>query len=173
MQTNEEINYDQLWKDVLSEIEMTTSKTSFSMWFKDTGISNFNDGVVYIGVPNNFVKDWLLNKYHKFIIGALRNNNPAIRGVDYIIVSKDNQDIIHKNTVPHKFNYTPSSGEQLGFNEFNIDKEANLNPRYTFDSYVVAPFNEIAHAAAISVAKNPGNLYNPLFIYGGVGLGKT
>ena len=173
MQTNEETNYDQLWKDVLSEIEMTTSKTSFSMWFKDTGISNFNDGVVYIGVPNNFVKDWLLNKYHKFIIGALRNNNPAIRGVDYIIVSKDHQDIITKNTAPHKFTYTPSSGEQLGFNEFNTDKEANLNPRYTFDSYVVAPFNEIAHAAAISVAKNPGNLYNPLFIYGGVGLGKT
>ena len=166
------IDCEKLWKDVLIEIELNTSRANFSTWFKETRINKYENGIIYVGVPNNFVKEWLLNKYHRFIVGALRNIHPNIRSIEYAIVSQqpmptkeDNQIIKQNNQI--------NTDEQLGFNELYVDKEANLNPKYTFDSFVVASFNEIAYAAALTVAQNPGTVYNPLFLYGGVGLGKT
>lgn len=165
------IDYEKLWRGILIEIELNTSKANFSTWFKETRISKYENGIFYIGVPNNFVKEWLLNKYHKFIVGALRNIYPHFINIEYFVVSQPLSST--KNNINTKQNHQTSNEEQLGFNEFYVDKEANLNPRYTFDSFVVASFNEMAHAAAITVAKNPGSVYNPLFLYGGVGLGKT
>ena len=164
-------NFEKLWRDALFEIEPNVSKANFSTWFKDTYISKYEDGVVTINVPNDFVKEWLSTKYYKFVISSLRNLNPSIRHADYLIVSKPPQ--INQLEKKQYFKQQGNNEEQLGFQELNTDTEANLNPRYTFDSFVVASFNEVAHSAAIAVSKSIGNLYNPLFIYGGVGLGKT
>src|SRR3990167_710483 len=164
-------NFEKLWKDALFEIEPNVSKANFSTWFRDTSISGYCDGVVTVNVPNDFAKDWLSTKYYKFVISSLRNLNPSIRHADYLIVSKPPQ--LEPNNKKQTVRRQQNNEEQLGFHELNTDAEANLNPKYTFDSFVVASFNEVAHSAAAAVSKNIGNLYNPLFIYGGVGLGKT
>ena len=164
-------NFEKLWKDALFEIEPNVSKANFSTWFKDTSISKYDNGVVLIDVPNDFVRERLSTKYYKFIISSLRNLNPTIRHFECLIVSKPRKtEFIDKKQI---IKNSQSNEEQLGFQDFNIDTEANLNPKYTFDSFVVAPFNEVAHSASVAVSKSLGNLYNPLFIYGGVGLGKT
>ncbi len=159
-----------LWESALAEIEIEVSKANFNMWFKDTHISRVDDGMVYLSVPNVFVKDWLYNKFHKFILKCLRNN-ADIRGLEYV-VSKDEpkrQEIqqSQRNTLPTN----PTS--ELPLNDFYINKDDNLNPRYTFESFVVGPFNELAYAASQAVIKKPGITYNPLFIYGDTGRGKT
>lgn len=151
------------------EIELNVSRANFITWFKNTNIAREESGIIFLNVPNTFVKEWLSGKYHKSILRAVNNLYPSIRNIEYIIGPQ---------CAPMK---TPSISkispfvqeEQFGFNEFYIDKEANLNPKYTFDSFIVGAFNEVAHAAALAVTKNPGTAYNPLFIYGGVGLGKT
>ncbi len=157
-----------LWENALAEIDLTVSKANFNMWFKDTHISRFEDGIVYLSVPNVFAKDWLYNKFHKFIIKCLRSN-ADVRGVEYVI-SKDEpkrQDMAQ----PKAFSNNPTS--ELPLNDYYINKDDNLNPRYTFDSFVVGPFNELAYAASQAVIKKPGITYNPLFIYGDTGRGKT
>src|SRR3989338_5081026 len=84
-------NFEKLWRDALLEIEPNVSKANFSTWFRDTNISGCNDGVVTINVPNDFAKDWLSTKYYKFVISSLRNLNPSIRHVDYLIVPQPPQ----------------------------------------------------------------------------------
>ena len=164
-------NLEKLWKDALFEIEPNVSKANFSTWFKNTYISKYEDGVVTINVPNDFVKEWLSTKYYKFVISSLRNLNPSIRHADYLIFSQPPQFEQKDKKQPQK--QQQNNEEQLGFQELNTDADTNLNPKYTFDNFVVASFNEVAHSAALAVSKSIGNLYNPLFIYGGVGLGKT
>ena len=167
----EVLDNKKLWKDALTEIELNISKANFATWFQSTDILKRENGIVFIGVPNTFVREWLSNKYHKFITKSLRNIHSSIRGVEYIIIpASDSVEAKIKSKPTHP---NPLNEEQLGFNEFYINQETNLNPKYTFDSYIVGSFNEVAYAAALAVAKNIGNLYNPLFIYGGVGLGKT
>jgi len=164
------LDYEKMWRDTLAEIELNISRANFSTWFKNTNIAGVENGIVYLNVPSNFVKEWLANKYHKFIINALRNINSAIRDVEYHIVSPSTSFVKEEEKIKP---LQPVAEEQLGFNEFYIDKEINLNPRYTLDSFIVGSFNEVAYAAALAVIKNPGTAYNPLFIYGGTGLGKT
>lgn len=163
------LDFEKLWKDILVEIELNISEANFATWFKNTNINGIENGVVSLNVPNNFVKDRLENKYHKFILKALRDIYPSLRNIEYCIVPSLVDQKIPAKIKPSVF----VSKEQLGFSEFCLDKEANLNPKYTFDSFIVGSFNNVAHAAALAVTKNIGTLYNPLFIYGGVGLGKT
>ena len=162
----------QLWEHALVEIELNVSKANFSTWFKNTHIIKRDSGTVFLGVPNEFVKDWLFNKYHKFILKALRVTEEGTRGLEYVVY-KDDQP--HKESLQgsHK-EMRESIGTPLpSFNDLYIDKEDNLNPRYLFDSFIIGPFNELAHAAAQAVIKKLGAAYNPLFIYGETGLGKT
>ncbi|MBI5138850.1 MAG: chromosomal replication initiator protein DnaA [Candidatus Vogelbacteria bacterium] len=159
-----------LWDDVISQIELGISKANFSTWFKNTYISKQEDGMVFLSVPNDFVKEWICNKYHKFILKILRDTNPGIRGVEYIIHKEDGS--------AKRVDMDAEAAEnifanQLKMQEIYINKEDNLNPRYTFDTLIIGSFNELAHAAAQSVVRKPGMSYNPLFIYGGTGLGKT
>ena len=157
-----------LWEDVLVEIELNTSKANFNTWFKDTFIYKEDGGVIHLSVPNAFVKEWLYSKHHSYILKLLRQNLPTIRSLEYIInkkVRKDGQE----NKQPQRL----SQVNKLPLADYYINKKDNLNPRYTFDSFVVGPFNELAHAAAQAVVKKPGIVYNPLFIYGNTGLGKT
>jgi len=155
----------ELWQAVLAQFQLTLSPASFSTWFKDTEIEGIENGSAIIAVPNSFVKEWLEQKYHKVILKILRELDEEIKEVKYKVgKSKPKLILEREESLPVS---------QLNFQELQIDKESNLNPRYTFKNFVVGPFNELAHAAAIAVTENPGRIYNPLFIYGGVGLGKT
>ncbi|PIR44620.1 MAG: chromosomal replication initiator protein DnaA [Candidatus Vogelbacteria bacterium CG10_big_fil_rev_8_21_14_0_10_51_16] len=164
------IENKKLWDDVITQIELGVSKANFNTWFKNTYISRQEDGIIHLAVPNDFVKEWIFNKYHKFILKILRDSNPAVRNVEYVI---------HKEQSPARQNELERAqmeelfSSQMRLQELAINKEDNLNPRYTFDSLIVGGFNELAHAAAHGVVRKPGVMYNPLFIYGGTGLGKT
>jgi chromosomal replication initiator protein len=157
---------EELWQAVLAQIQLNISQANFATWFKDTGIVSCKEGQILISVPNSFAKEWLENKYGKTIFKILYNLDKEIKGVKYLVGKTELKSF---KRVPI---FLPATG-QLEFEEFEINKETNLNPRYTFENFVVGPFNELAHAAAWAISKKPGSVYNPLFIYGGVGLGKT
>lgn len=163
------VDKKQLWEQALAQIELSISKANFGTWFRNTYIYKNEDGIIYISTPNTFVKDWLRNKYHKFILKALREISPEIRNLEYIIIRKDDKNIDQDENSNKNNNITTD----LGLNDLYISKESNLNPKYTFDNFVVGPFNEVAYAASQAVTKNPGMNYNPLYIYGVTGLGKT
>lgn len=165
------IEKDQLWEKALAEIELSISRPNFLTWFQNTNIADQNNSIIILNVPNTFVKEWLSNKYHKVIIKALRALSPAIRDVEYVISpqSLNGQKVSSRGRIIPKV----AEEEQLEFDEVNIDKAANLNPRYTFENFIVGSFNELAYAASQAVTKNLFSSYNPLFIYGGTGLGKT
>ena len=160
-----------LWKSILGEVELSISKANFITWFKNTNIISNKDGKITIGVPNGFTKEWLENKYNKIIIKAFRNILGNIKEINYIISNKEQ---LKEKTTKRVINKKITNlKEQLDFQEYKIDDKTNLNPRYDFNSFIVASFNELAHAAVQSVIKDSGKTYNPLFIYGGVGIGKT
>ena len=159
------MNQEELWQAVLAQIQLQTSSANFATWFKNTQIASQKDGVVFISVPNSFAKEWLEQKYNKTIFKVLYNLDKRIKGVKYEI-GKTGLETLKKIRI------SPES-EQLEFQEFTVERETNLNPRYLFDNFIVGPFNELAHAAGWAISQNPGQVYNPLFIYGGVGLGKT
>ena len=160
------MDYTQLWQSVLVEIELSISSANFATWFKDTRIVKEEGGVIVVSVPSAFVKEWLLTKYHNNILKSLRNIENSIHTIEYVV----NKDEFHKRV--DKTNQELHNKE-LPLPETKINKDDNLNPRYTFESFVIGPFNELAHAAAQAVIKNPGIIYNPLFIYGSTGHGKT
>jgi chromosomal replication initiator protein len=161
------MNIKELWDSVLVEIELSVSNATFNTWFKDTHIQKHEDGIIYLSVPNQFVRDWLFNKYHKTILKAVRDRVNEIRNIEYLI-GKANR------TRERKTMRDAENAEfSLPFAGSYINKEDNLNPRYDFESFVVGPFNELAFAAAQAVIKRPGKTYNPLFIYGNTGHGKT
>lgn len=163
------INHQELWQKVLSQMELETSKANFATWFQNTTLQGIQDGTALIAVPNAFAKEWLEKKYHKSIVKALRDQTDAVRSVNYAISSL----IQHQRLQKRLDQPLEERHEQLEFKEFSVDRETNLNPKYTFDSFIVGSFNELAHAAAESITKSLGTLYNPFFVYGGVGLGKT
>ncbi|MEX0919420.1 MAG: chromosomal replication initiator protein DnaA [Parcubacteria group bacterium] len=161
------IDYKQLWQRVLVEIELTVSNANFTTWFKDTRIVKEDGGVIVLSVPNAFVKEWLLTKYHNTILRSLRNIESSVHAIEYVInkeESRRREDRLGKEMFNNK---------ELPLPEVEVNKDDNLNPRYTFETFVIGPFNELAHAAAQAIIKKPGITYNPLFIYGSTGHGKT
>jgi chromosomal replication initiator protein len=156
----------QLWKNCLVEIEANVSKANFSTWFKNTSIIKEEIGVVYVGVPNEFVRDWIKNKYHKLITKTIADGYENMRAVEYIItkIESGKQDSKKEDMYINK---------ELPLKDLYINPEDNLNPRYQFDSFIVGSFNELAYAASQAIIENPGTKYNPFFVYGGTGLGKT
>ena len=164
---------EQLWKAVLGEIELSTSKANFTTWFKNTEISSKNEEEITISVPNGFTKEWLENKYHKFILKALQSNCPKIKKVLYKVGKspEEKKQVLEENNISSDKIITENSAPEKTkiYNNENL----SLNSQYTFDNFIVGSNNELAYAACSAVSKNPGSIYNPLFIYGGVGLGKT
>lgn len=157
-----------LWKDCLDEIELGLSKANFSTWFKNTSIVKEEGGIIYVGVPNEFVKDWLLNKYHKLITKTIAGLYENMRAVEYIItkteILKESDSVKNENSFINK---------ELPLKDLYINPDDNLNPRYRFDSFIVGGFNELAYAASQGIIDSPGTKYNPFFVYGNTGLGKT
>ena len=159
--TNEELG-----QAALAQLQLSISPANFTTWFKSTNIASIKEGKAVISVPNSFAREWLEQKYNKLIFKIIRTFNEEVKEINYLI---EKTELKTFKKIP---SFLPEIG-QLEFQEFTTDKDTNLNPRYGFDNFVVGPFNELPHAAAYAVAKNPGFVYNPLFIYGGVGLGKT
>ncbi|MFA5355199.1 MAG: chromosomal replication initiator protein DnaA [Candidatus Paceibacterota bacterium] len=157
---------EELWQAVLAQIQLNISQANFSTWFKDTGVVSYEGGQVQVSVPNSFAKEWLENKYGRTILKIVAELDREVRDVKYVLGKSELKSSPRRSV-------SESSLGQMEIEEFKIDKETNLNPKYTFDTFVVGPSNELAHAAAWAVANKPGLVYNPLFIYGGVGLGKT
>ena len=157
----------QLWKNCLVEIETGMSKANFSTWFKNTSIIKEDAGIIHIGVPNEFVRDWLMNKYNKLISKTIANAYENMRAVEYIITKIEN---INENIPTKNESFV---NKELPLKDLYINPEDNLNPRYHFNSFIVGSFNELAYAASQAIIENPGTRYNPFFIYGGTGLGKT
>lgn len=165
------INLKELWAKCLSEVELNISKANFTTWFKNTSIIKEEGGTIYLGVPNEFVKDWLYNKFHKLILKTLIGFEESVRNVEYVITKHTLTPKKEKGGVEVKI--APSFNKELPLNDLYINKDDNLNPKYTFDSFIVGPFNELAYAVSQSIINNPGQNYNPFFVYGGTGLGKT
>jgi chromosomal replication initiator protein len=159
----------ELWQSVLAQMQFHISKANFATWFQNTEILSKEDEKIIISVPNAFSKEWLSNKYNKLILKILHNIDESIKDLEFVIKPQ----AIKTSNLKPVVELEKLDESQLKFEEFKTNKETNLNPRYTFDNFVVGSFNELAHAAALAVADNPGFNYNPLFIYGGTGLGKT
>lgn len=158
-------NTTQLWNTCLQSIESQLSKANFNTWFKQTQILKEEDGIVYLSVPNEFVREWLITKYQKMILKTLVDQAEYIRAVEFVI----------SRIAPQTPEQSPKEEQKVGLpleGEY-INRDDNLNPKYTFDKFIVGPFNELAYAAAQAVVKRPQSAYNPLFIYGASGLGKT
>jgi len=151
----------QIWDAVLGELEISLSKANFTTWFKNTGLVSTGEKFTVL-VPNGFTKEWLKNKYHDDILKALKRVvGNRIKELDYIIASREKP---AEKVFAIKEEFEPRKEEV---------KNGFLNPKYTFESFVVGDGNKLAYAACQAVSKKPGKVYNPLFIYGGVGLGKT
>ena len=174
------MNTNDLWQAVLGELELGLSKANFTTWFKSTFISEVDAHAVVIGVPNMFTKAWLEKKYAREIMRSLQeHSNGVIKQLSYRVEGRPTvpRDIplfekeavqapqpamhVHHQTSPQPQQHEIRTGE------------FSLNGKYCFETFIVGKQNELAHAASQAVTNQPGGVYNPLYIYGGVGLGKT
>lgn len=163
---------NEIWQSVLAQMQLHISKANFATWFQNTDIISKEEEKMVISVPNAFSKEWLCNKYYKLILKTIHDTDSSVRELEFIIKPQSLQKFAIKE-VKEVTESEKIDAEQLKFDEFKINKETSLNPRYTFENFVVGSFNELAYAASLAVTESLGNTYNPLFIYGGVGLGKT
>lgn len=178
------MDLQELWEAALGEMELKLSEANFNTWLKGTKIHSFENGVVVVAVPNVFNKEWLEKKYHNLIIESLQNISGKINKVKYIIQSETQPALKPEKTdsartrppkhEPTQVKTEPETKSQLAFSSVReTTQQTGLNSRYTFENFVVGPSNELAQAASLAVSNNIGQKFNPLFIYGGVGLGKT
>jgi len=171
------MNTNELWQAVLGELELSLSKANFTTWFKQTFISEVRENSVIVGVPNLFTKAWLEKKYAKEILQSLQDlTNGTVKQLAYRVEARS-----QNPQVVNLFEPTPEPQVQNEVYQPRTEHEPqeirtgefSLNNKYCFSAFIVGKQNELAHAAAQAVCAQPGGVYNPLFIYGGVGLGKT
>jgi chromosomal replication initiator protein len=163
------LELDTIWQTVLGEIEVTHSKGVFNTWFKSTYLLDYEDDSFTIGVVNVFAKKQFEDKFDKEIRDILNRQGYPVKEVAYKISSSDNQSSTATSTVNIQ---TQSSNEPRQLQSTG-KMPSRLNEKYTFDNYIVGSSNELAYAACQAISTDPGSKYNPLFVYGGVGLGKT
>jgi len=168
--TDAKVDLKQMWATALGELQVGLSRANYDTWFKDTTILSEEDDVFLIGVPNAFAREWLENKYRGPVRTALQHLVGRTVDVRFVTSSAG----VSPSRAPAPTGRTPggSGGGREGHSGPSQPAPA-LIPRYTFATFVVGSNNRLAHAAALSVAERPGHSYNPLFVYGGSGLGKT
>jgi len=166
------MNADQAWQSVLGQLQMEMPRASFDTWVRDTKPVSYNEGTLTIGVRNAYARDWLESRLastvNRLLVGILNS-------------TVDVHFIVHGNEIERIVDETPSSSPESAIQPRIEPAEAyeqpsrnsSMNPRYLFDTFVVGSGNRLAHAACLAVAEKPARAYNPLFLYGGVGLGKT
>lgn len=157
-------NISDLWNNALANIEKKISKPSFETWLKSTKAHSLQGDTLTVTAPNEFARDWLEERYSQLIAGILYDITGEELGVKFIIPQNQNE-MEDELPIPQKRNIKDDDHQELPLNM--------LNPKYTFDTFVIGSGNRFAHAASLAVAEAPAKAYNPLFIYGGVGLGKT
>ncbi|MEG0260114.1 MAG: chromosomal replication initiator protein DnaA [Lysinibacillus sp.] len=154
---------EELWNNVLAQVEQKISKPSFETWLKSTKLLTYSGTNVTIAAPNSFARDWLENHYIHLITGILTE----LTGEDLLI-----KFVVQKSPDSDDFDL-PAPIIQAKNSDHHDISPGMLNPKYTFDTFVIGSGNRFAHAASLAVAEAPAKAYNPFFIYGGVGLGKT
>ncbi len=176
-----------LWQAVLGELEVTLSSAYFKTWFKNTAIIGNQSGHIIIAVPNAMSKDWLERKFNSQIISIFEKINAGIDSIEYKITTQTLNTAAPRDEIiapENPFMAAPTTQNMQAMGPITSARpisrpatgpsvDSKLNPKYTFESYVVGSSNEMAYAACQAVSKFPGTKYNPLFMYGGVGLGKT
>ena len=169
-----------LWQSVLGELELTIAHSAFATWFKNTELVKATDEEVVIAAINSFAIRQFQVRYDAQIREALKNNGVTATAISYIV--RKNQEskrtVISRETTQQPSTPAPASGLPLQAASLTAPRAqggslGTLNPRYTFDNFIVGSSNDLAYTACQAVAANPGVKYNPLFLYGGVGLGKT
>ena len=160
----------QVWRAALGELQVSLSPANFETWLRDTALVDVDDHRFRIAVPNGFAKDWLETRYRSLISQTLARIVGYSVQVEFVINTvaeagaNDTNGTGPTPIAPVRLEPTRVGGE---------GGTTNINPRYTFTNFIVGSANRLAHAASLSVAERPGHAYNPLFLYGGVGLGKT
>ncbi len=172
------MNTHELWEAVLGQLELKMSKAHFTTWFRNTFIAEYRSGELVIAVPNSLAQAMVEKKYFKDIIEAVQSiTNQSVRTLKFRVETKhtEPQPLFLESQQPKQshsaddYGFVTTGSMEMAPPSGNI----TINPAYTFQTFVVGKQNELAHAAAQAVAAQPGGTYNPLFIYGGVGLGKT
>ena len=170
------MNAAHIWSAALGELQLQMTQATFETWLRDSKLVTYEDGTFVVAVKNGYAKDWLENRLLATIKRTLTRLADRTVDVRFVVGSKgpcpakddipllkrhvDAQESVPASRAPEPASVRPSSGQ-------------GLNPRYTFDNFIVGPGNRLAHAASMAVVESPAGAYNPLFIYGGVGLGKT
>jgi chromosomal replication initiator protein len=157
---------EQAWQSALGQLQMEMPKASFDTWVRDTQIYSFEEGLFTISVRNAYARDWLENRLSSTVTRLLMGIMNRTVSVAFVINANGKSEMV---TEPVAEDDTPNSAQKMAPGPRSV----TLNPRYTFDNFIVGPNNRLAHAASQAVAENPATAYNPLFLYGGVGLGKT
>jgi chromosomal replication initiator protein len=157
-------NIGDLWSQALKEIEKKTSKPSFETWLKSTKANSLQKDTIIIEAPNEFARDWLENRYTDLISDTLNELTGSKLNIKFIIP---------QNQIEDDFEFKPQPKPKINDSDFVENPQSMLNSKYVFDTFVIGAGNRFAHAASLAVAEAPAKAYNPLFIYGGVGLGKT
>lgn len=169
------------WQATLGELQLQMTKATFNTWLKETQLVSYDNNMYVIGVRNDYAKDWLENRLHDTILRTLVDVAGDGAKLRFVVLA-DGETAVSTSTktdIPPSTKSTPNTDSNkrgTGSLENKIEGTAvngTLNRQNTFATFVVGASNRLAHAAALSVAENPGDAYNPLFIYGGVGLGKT
>lgn len=166
------VDTDRVWQAVLGEIEVSLSRGNFITWFKNTVLLHVDDNSITIGVPNIFSKSQLENKYAELLAEALKHNNLPTGNIVYKTIGPP------QKTPPPETTKSPVKNTQSVLltqpkSPLTHNYRRGINKDYTFENFVVGSGNELAYAACQAVATKPGKKYNPLFLYGGVGIGKT
>lgn len=170
---------DNLWQAALGEIELSITHASYITWFKNTRLLRFKDGVLVIGVPNVFVKQQMERRYNQLISDTIQKIGGTPERIEFKIHSSINlpkrtdDEAILSRPMPGKSTTNTNQSNRPTPTTLTHTYRQGLNERYTFDNFIVGSGNELAYAACQAIAQNPGTKYNPLFLYGGVGIGKT
>lgn len=177
------MNTDKLWKAALGELELRLSPVHFLTWFRQTKIKERKGPNIIIETESPFIYEWLSKKYRSLILEVLQGIDKTIGGIDFTVLSRASSfrsarratRIFAQKTRPIKYFHPLSStfSPPIQRSPVQDNRPVQFNIKYTFETFIVGPSNEIAHAACQAVVAKPGQMYNPLFIYGGVGLGKT
>ncbi|PKN96185.1 MAG: chromosomal replication initiator protein DnaA, partial [Chloroflexi bacterium HGW-Chloroflexi-5] len=160
------MNSHQAWQAAVGQLQMEMSKASFDTWVRSTEMVSYEDNAFTIGVPNAYARDWLESRLTSTIVRILTGLMEGPQEIKFIVWHKDYQPQIEEKT-KEILQQTPV----VSISQPVVS--CSINSKYSFDNYVVGSSNRLAHAACLAVAENPAQAYNPLFLYGGVGLGKT
>ncbi len=156
------MNPQQAWQATLGQLQMEMNKASFETWVKDAQLISVEGSDFIIGVPNAYARDWLESRLTATVQRILEGLMGATPAVKFIVWHRDEVDLPEEEV--------PEESHQQAFLRSGT---STINSRYTFDNFIVGASNRMAHAACMAVAESPAKAYNPLFLYGGVGLGKT